>query len=213
MKRGSFLVLAVALAANAHADPIVHTTGFTEEIVLETDTFETSGGTILFTTNGIGYSDWLSPVIAADMAGDSTLPIQVQSTASLVARASEYQVLAEQGPNYIVLGGVGPAIVDPFADQDIGFDVGYALAAAGGPGYAVVGSPSATSVGFSSYTTGAIEPDGSLLEGTLTFDVFAENIVEQPVSATPEPSMLALLGCGLLALIFFARRKAAGGLR
>ena len=62
------------------------------------------------------------------------------------------------------------------------------------------GTPSSLSLRYRSYTTGAIEPDGSLLEGTVTFDVFAESIVEQPVAATPEPSMLALAGLAMLLL-------------
>jgi len=136
---GCVLAGAAALSANAHADPIVHNTVFSEIIVMETDTFETSGGTGLFTTNGVGYTDWLSSDIAADLAGDPAVPTQIQSTVSLVALASEYQFLAETGPQYIVLGGIGPAIVNPFPDQDIGFDVGYALAAAAGAGYSIVG--------------------------------------------------------------------------
>jgi hypothetical protein len=124
MKRGSLLYQsifvvagAVVLAANAHASPIVHTTSFDENIIIETDTFETSGGAVLFTTNGVGYSDWLSPNIASDLAGDSTVPLQIQSTASLIAQASEYQFPAGPGPQYIVLGGVGPAILDPYGTR------------------------------------------------------------------------------------------------
>ena len=212
MKR-NILVLAgaVALVANAHADPIVHNTVFSEIIVVETDTFETSGGTVLFTSDGVGYTDWLSPLIASYLASDPTVPGQIQSTVALVTLASEYQFLAGPGPQYLVLGGVGPAIPDTFADQDIGFDVGYALAAAAGPGYSIVGSPSVTTVGTASHSTAALEPDGSVIEGTINFAIYDESIVERPVAATPEPSMLALLGCGLVALICFARGKAAGG--
>ena len=64
MKRGSFLYQsvfvvagAVAFGANAHADTIVHTTTFVEDVVIETDTFEAAGGAVLFTTNGLGYTD------------------------------------------------------------------------------------------------------------------------------------------------------------
>jgi len=217
MKRSSFLhqsILvaaagALALAPNAHASPIVNSTVFAETLVVETDLFETPGGTILFTTNGVGYSDWLSPIFAADLAADLSIPSQIQSTASLVALAGEYQFLAEQGPNYIVLGGVGPAILDPFADQSIGFDVGYALAAAAAPGYSIVGSPGITSVGPHSYSTGAVEPDGSLLEGTVTFDIYDETIIEQPVS-TPEPTTLPLLASGLLLIILRKRGTQPG---
>jgi len=203
----------VALAVSAQADPIVHTTQFDEDIVVITDTFETSAGTVLFTTNGVGYSDWLSPNIAADLSGDSTVPAQIQSTAALAALASEYQFLAGQGPQYIVLDGIGPAILDPLADYVTGFEVGYALAAATGPAYSIMGSPVFTTIGQSTYNDGTIEPDGSLLDGTVTFDVIHESIVEQPAAATPEPSLLALLGCGLLMLILLARRRAAGGIK
>ena len=209
MKRRSLLVLAVALAANAHADPIINFTVFTETIVIATDTFETSSGTVLFTTNDIGYSDWLSPVVASDLAGDSTLPAQVQSTASLIPQVSEYQFVTEQGPGYLVLGGVGPAIPDPYTVFPV--TVSDALAAASGPGYSIVGPENATSIVSRSYSTGGFALDGStLVEGTVTFNVYDENIVERPVAATPEPSMFALLGSGFLMLVLFARRKAAG---
>jgi hypothetical protein len=200
----------VAIAANAQANPVEQTTNFDEDIAIETDTFETPSGAVLFTTNGVGYTDWLAPNIAADLAGDSAIPAPIQSTASLVAFASEYQFLAEQGPQYVVLGGVGPAILDPHADYVTGFDVGIALAAATGPAYSILGSPIFTTVGERTYNDGVIEPDGSLLEGTVTFDIFDESIVEQPVS-TPEPSMLALVGSGFIALLVLARRRAAGG--
>src|SRR5580704_14891971 len=144
MKRKSFLYRSVvvlagalALAANAHAGTIL--IDFSEVIVFETDTFETSGGATLFTSNGVGYGDWLSPNIAAD------------------------------------------------------------LAAAAVPGYSVVGGNSPQPVVNVSYTTGAIEPDGSLIDGTVTFDIVQENIVEQP-AAVPEPSTFALTIFGWLAL-------------
>ena len=76
MNPRSFLVLAVALAANAHADPILHTTAFDENIVIATDTFETAGGAVIFSTGAVGFSDWLSPNIASDLAGDPAVPIQ-----------------------------------------------------------------------------------------------------------------------------------------
>jgi PEP-CTERM motif-containing protein len=216
MKHGSLLyqtifAVAIAFAANAHADPIVRTTSFDENIIIATDTFETTGGAILFSTNGVGYTDWLSPDIAADLAGDPLVPAQVQATALLVALASENQFLTEQGTNYIVLGGVGPAVPDSDGFVELPADVGNALAAVGGPGYSIVGSPVYSTVGQPTYQTGAVEPDGSIIDGTVNFDLIGESIVEQPAAATPEPSMLALLGVGLL-ISFFARRRAAGGI-
>jgi hypothetical protein len=208
--KSMFLLVGVALTNRAYADPIVHNTVFSEVIVIETDVFETSGGTVLFTTNGVGYSDWLSPVIASYLAGDPAVPGQIQSTVSLVTLASEYQFLAMPGPQYLVLDGVGPAIANPFADQNIGFDVGYALAAAGGPAYSIVGGPSATTVGAASHSTSALEPDGSVIEGTVNFAIYAEDIVEQPAAAVPEPSTLPLLGSGLLLILLFARRAVTG---
>lgn len=62
-----------------------------------------------------------------------------------------------------------------------------------------------------SFNTGGFAPDGSLLEGTVTFDVFELDILEQPVTTTPEPSTLALLGSGLLLILIFARRVVTGG--
>ena len=126
------------------------------------------------------------PIIAADLAGDPTVPAQIQSTVSLVTLASEYQFLAEKGPQYIVLGGVGPAIVDPYVGPSITVDEDSyrAMEIAGGPGYSIVDVIPEHIVTVS-YNTGAIEPYGSLIDGTVTFDVFAESVVEQPVAATP----------------------------
>jgi hypothetical protein len=208
MKRAIFVLAgAVALCANSHADPVLHTTTFAEDIFIETDTFETSSGSVLFTTNGVGYTDWLSPIIAADLAGDPAVPAQIQSTVSLVTLASEYQFLTEKGPQYIVFGGVGPAIVDPSTGQNITVDEDFyrAMETAGGPGYSIVDVIPEHIVNVT-YETGAIEPDGSIIDGTVTFFVAEESIVERPVVATPEPSMLAFACSGLL-LILFARRK------
>ncbi|HEY3739475.1 MAG TPA: PEP-CTERM sorting domain-containing protein [Bryobacteraceae bacterium] len=59
------------------------------------------------------------------------------------------------------------------------------------------------------YDTGGLAPDNSLLEGTVTFDLIAVNMIEQPVnaSATPEPPTIALLGLGVGMLIFAAYKR------
>ena len=217
----SFLIAVTALTGNAHGSPIVISTDFSELIVIGTDTFEATSGSVLFTTNAVSYSDWLSPIIAGDLATDPTLPTQVQSTASLIPEVSELQFLTEQlgggapgelltGGDYIVLGGIGPAF--PGTTGDIGVDVGYALEAAGGAGYSIVSTTPST-VGQVSYTTGALAPDGDVVEGTVNIDVYDIDYVERPVAAVPEPSSLALLGVGLLALIPRARRFASATLR
>jgi hypothetical protein len=89
-----FLIAAGALTAKAHGALITNL--FTETIVIGTDTFEQADGSVLFTTNGVGYSDWLSPIIANDLATDPTIPTQVQSTTSLIPEVSELQFLTEQ---------------------------------------------------------------------------------------------------------------------
>jgi hypothetical protein len=85
-------------------------------------------------------------------------------------------------------------------------DLYRAMEAAGGPGYSIVDVIPEHIVNVT-YETGAIEPDGSIVDGTVTFFVADESMVEQPVADTPEPSMLATLASGFLALIVFARRK------
>jgi hypothetical protein len=211
-----------ALAATAHADPIVNTIAFTETLLVGSDTVETLAGATLFTITGAGYSDSLSPVIAADFASNapcnfcysvlvgSPLPIQIQSTAFLIPQLSEYAFLTELTPDYVVVRSAGPAIAFSGGAADSPTDFINALVTAGGPGYSIVGAPSASSIGNWSFDTGGFAPDGSLLEGTVTFDVFELDIVEQPVAATPEPSPIALLASGLLLILLFARRKAAG---
>ena len=80
------------------------------------------------------------------------------------------------------------------------------------PGFAVDDPVSVYTLGSGSFTTGALDAsDNTLIDGTTTFDAFELGIVSKPVAPTPEPSMLALLAFGLLTLICFARRGAAGG--
>ena len=204
----SIFVVAATLATSAHAGPVVNNTVFSENIFIETDTIENPSGSALFTISGVGYSDWLSSIITGDFSGDSTVPLQIRSTVAAVPQVSEYQFLSQQGPDYIVIGA-GPATSgdhSTFPD-----DIDAAFEATGGPGYSIVGSPSATTVGQWSYPTTSLAPDGSILEGTVNFDVVSVNIVEQPVSisAAPEPSTLALAASGLV-LVLASRKRAAG---
>ncbi len=197
-----FFVLAVPIlfALKAQSDSIV----LDENIVVETDTFETAAGSVLFTTNGIGYSSWLSPNIAADLAADTTLPSQIQSTASLIPEVSELELLTNPitGNAYLVIDGVGPALEIDTGDEYLELDA--ELEKAGEPGYSTIGSPITTSAGLWSYSTSATEPNGSTLDGTVNFQVSDINIVERPVGAvTPEPSMAILLGAGLCLLVLY----------
>ena len=219
--RQSIFVIAAALAAQAHADTIVNTIAFTETLIVGTDTFETPGGSTLFTISGVGYSDSLSAVIAADLASNAPcgfcnsvpagtpLPTEIQSTAFLIPQLSEFDFLTELTPDYVVVGGAGPAIAYPGGVSDSPTDFINTLVNAGGPGYSMVGT-NATGIGNWSFNTGGFAPDGGLLEGTVTFDVFELDIVEQPAAATPEPSTPTLLGSGLLLILLFARRAVTG---
>ena len=206
MKRDALLTCAILIAAGvavaapeAHADPVVITTIFVETIVVATDTFETADGTVVATSSGVGYSDWLSPTIAADLAGDTTLPLELRSIASLVPQVSEYQFLAEQSPGDYIVSGSGGTIISNV--PDIVNYLYYDFMAPGGL-YSLV-SVTPVTVGSASYNTGALEPNGDLIEGTVTFDVYDLNVVEQQVAAVPEPSSLALFGAGLVTLIPF----------
>jgi hypothetical protein len=201
-----FLLAGAGLAANVHANPIVNNTVFSENIFIETDTIENPSGSALFTISGVGYSDWLSSIISGDFSVDSTVPSQIRSTVAAVPQVSEYQFLSQQGPDYIVIGA-GPATSgdhSTFPD-----DIDAAFEATGGPGYSITGTPSATTVGQWSYSTVSIAPDGSILEGTVNFDVVSVNIVEQPAAAAPEPATLALTASGL-ALVLASRKRVGG---
>jgi hypothetical protein len=192
------------LALSAQSDPIVNTTDLNENVVVETDTFETADGSVLFTTNGVGYSSWLTPNIAADLAADTTLPLQIQSTAFLIPQVSELEFLTNPitGNAYLVIDGAGPAIENQTGTEYLQLD--SELETAGGPGYSMIGSPITTSVGVWSYSTSATEPNGSTLDGTVNFQVSDINIVEQPIgAATPEPSMAILLGAALCSLVLY----------
>lgn len=213
MKRGSLLyqcmfVIAgvAALGARAHGSQVQGTT-FTIDVVVTTDTFETAGGAVLFTTTGVGYSNPLSPSFAADLAADTTLPLQVQSTASLIPEVSDYDFLSEPGSDllqdYVVLGGVA----SPGSTENVLVDVADALVAAGGPGYSLITPLAGSAVLVEEggpYLLQVLEPEP--WDGGINLAVFDQNIVEEAV-ATPEPKALALLGAGLLMLIVFARRR------
>ncbi len=215
MKRGtllcqSILVIAgaAALSVNVQGDP-VQTTSFAIDALISTDTFETAGGAVLFTTAGVGYSEALSPGLVAKMAADSTLPALIQSTLSLIPQVSDYDFLTMTPvgiSDYYVLNGVGPASLG--FTGNLFSDVENALVAAGGPGYSPV-TPldgSAVSAGGFIYT-GITASVPSPWEGDIIVQAFDQNIVEKAPAAVPEPETLALLGAGMLTLITCARRR------
>jgi hypothetical protein len=119
--------------------------------------------------NGVGYSSWLSPNIAADLAADTSLPLQIQSTASLIPQVSELEFLTNPitGNAYLVIDGAGPAIENQTGTEYLQLD--SELETAGGPGYSTIGSPITATVGEWSYSTSATEPNGSTLDGTVNF--------------------------------------------
>jgi hypothetical protein len=148
MRRGSFTLVVVgmiALSLTAHADTIVNTVAFTETLLIGTDTFEIPAGSQLFVINGVGYSGSLSPVIASGFASNapcnfcfsvpagSPLPIQIQSTAALIPEFSEYDFLTQVSPDYVVVGGAGPALAFPGGVSDAPTDFIGALVTAGRP--------------------------------------------------------------------------------
>jgi hypothetical protein len=233
MIQGSFLyesifVLAgaIALGANAQADPIVNSSIFTETIVYGTDTFETSGGAVLSAIQFVGWSDEIPSDIASEIASDplflasaptnSTNPVNdpaatafIESSAAQVALATDLEFLSSQLPS-VFLTSANPNVYvgspsDVTAPESF-LDTLF-------PGFVPEDPVSVYSLGSGSYNTAAIEGPNTILEGTVSFDAFELGIVSKPVAATPEPSMLALLGSGLLVLILFARRKAAEGLQ
>jgi hypothetical protein len=150
MKRGSLLYQSMfviagvaALGAKAQGETI-QSTAFTIDIVVTTDTFETSGGTVLSTTSGVGYEVPLSPGLVSDMteglavSSSGALPSQVLSTLPLIPEVSDYDfltVVPTGNSDYIVLNGVGPAFLGSTDNALV--DVANALVAAGGPGYSL----------------------------------------------------------------------------
>ena len=80
------------------------TRSFAEDIIIATDTFETSLGTVFSATNGLGNGDWLSPNIASHLAGDPLVPSQIQSTASLIPLGSGEVDLSRCGAGGAALG-------------------------------------------------------------------------------------------------------------
>ena len=233
MKRGSLLyqsifVLsgAVALAANAHADPTVIFTNFSENIVYGTDTFETSSGAVLSTIQFVGWSDEIPSDIASQIASDpsflasaptnSTNPLYdpaatafIKSSASQVALATDLQFLSGQLPNLFLTDANPTVYVGSLSDVSAPEPFLETLF----PGFVVEDPVSVYSLGSGTYNTAAFDGPNTILEGTVTFDAFELTMVSKPVAAVPEPSALSLLGAGLLALVPLARRRAAGGLR
>ena len=214
----------MALGASAQADPIINFTNFTETIVYGTDTFDSSGGTVLSTIQFVAWSDELPADIASDIAGDPSFLTSVptgamnplydpaatafiKSSASQVAFATDLQFLSGQLPNVFLTSASGAVYVGSPSDvttPEVFLDTLF-------PGYVAETPLSAYTLGSGSYNTGALDGPDTLLEGTTTFDAFELQIVSTPVAAAPEPSMPALAGSGLFLLVLLARRKAAGG--
>lgn len=220
MKRGLRLLPLMFLLAGAvaHADPIIVTNQFTENIVYGTDTFETSGGAVLSTVQFVGWSDEIPADIAGDIAGDPSFPVTqpfesnplsdpagvafIQSTVSQAALTTDEAFLTGQLPNVFLTSATPSAFVGSPGDIETPESFLETLF----PGFVVTYPVSVYSLGASTYNTGALDTSiNTLYEGTVTFDVFELDMVSQPAAATPEPSTLVLLSIGALGLLLAAR--------
>ncbi|HEY1683402.1 MAG TPA: hypothetical protein VGG19_01450 [Tepidisphaeraceae bacterium] len=188
-------VLLFAAAARVSAGTVGFIS-FDESITLGTDVFETPGGPV--TTTAVGITTWLSPTAAADLAADPTVPAQLQGALSAFPQVSDYEFLTEQGPNYIVLNDIGPAINDGSGDLTI--DVPAALATAGGSDYAVTNVVTSF-IGVFSYTFYAFDQNGDEEVGTVNFNV--GNVSETEQQIVPEPSTLSV--CAFIGLSCWTR--------
>lgn len=203
MKRCSSLwrtvVLMGGFAANAHASPIVVSTSFDETITTGTDTFETAGGSVLSTLQYVGWSDeipsdieadlisqvWNTPAYASDIS-------RILGSAPQATLTNDLAFLTTQLPNVYVPSN-GPTLIGQ--PSNVGDISGLY------PGFPVVTSNPQT-IGVVSYSTGAFESSNTVIDGTVTFDIYQVNYVQQQNSAVPEPAsyLYPIVGAAFLRL-------------
>jgi len=202
MKRHSFLlrmILFVGGAACVHASPIVVSTSFDEVIITGTDTFETAGGSVISTLQYVAFSDELPSDIAADLINQSWAPSPYSADISRILASlpqatltDDLTFLTTQLPN-VYIPSVGPTLIGQPANIS---DISGLY-----PEFPVVFSSPAT-IGVVSYSTGAFESSTTIIDGTVTFDIYEVDYVQQQSSAIPEPAsyLYVLFGAVLIAV-------------
>lgn len=189
-------------AACAHATTIVESTSFEETIVTGTDTFETANQSPISTLQYVAFGSeipadiesdlvdqtWNNPGYAADFA-------RIAASAPQAVLTTDLAFLTAQQPN-VYIPSSGPTLVGQPANIS---DISGLY-----PGFSVV-SYIATTIGTVSYSTGAFVSSNTIIDGTVTFDIYEVDYVEQE-SAAPEPVSI-LLSIPGLAIIFVAARR------
>ncbi|MGA3190323.1 MAG: hypothetical protein ABSF22_24725 [Bryobacteraceae bacterium] len=193
------MILFVGGAACVHASPIVVSTSFDEVIITGTDTFETAGGSVISTLQYVAFSDELPSDIAADLINQSWAPSPYSADISRILASlpqatltDDLTFLTTQLPN-VYIPSVGPTLIGQPANIS---DISGLY-----PEFPVVFSSPAT-IGVVSYSTGAFESSTTIIDGTVTFDIYEVDYVQQQSSAIPEPAsyLYVLFGAVLIAV-------------
>ncbi|HEY1683401.1 MAG TPA: PEP-CTERM sorting domain-containing protein [Tepidisphaeraceae bacterium] len=214
----ALLLLAVmgALTSSAFADPVFE--NFIEDVVGGTVTLESSSGTTLSTEQFAVWGTEIPPDIASQIEtgadpgsgaffSSSATESFIQSSASEAALTTDLAFLINDG-NFVgdtALPGVGVISANPSPYVQQILDV-FQFVQALFPAYTTTSDNISPTFTPFSYTTATYESPTMLIEGTVTFDFFQQDLTLQPTTI-PEPAPAALILAGIVALLGIALRK------
>ncbi|HEY1684729.1 MAG TPA: hypothetical protein VGG19_08205 [Tepidisphaeraceae bacterium] len=190
----SLLIFAVA----GSADASVTTTAFSEFLVYGTDTFESSGGSVISTAQYVYWGGEIPADIADNIAtdpnfsaSDPAAKASIQSTASEAALTNDLDFLTDWPgstsplPDVFYTNASPTVFTGSFENTIPPGDYSAAF-----PAFTVSSVAPAVSIGIFTYGTGAMDSSGNIIDGTINFDTYEIDVVERPV---PEPSGLGLM--------------------
>ncbi|HEY1683400.1 MAG TPA: PEP-CTERM sorting domain-containing protein [Tepidisphaeraceae bacterium] len=192
-------IVTLLLAAPLKANTVFAT--FQQQIIYGTDTLEDPSGTVTGAVQYVAWGGEITPNIALDFQNDPTLlpgypaaTTAIQASASAAALTDDLTFLTEGAVDTNVVwadNGNAPVVgVSNVADQA---EIAVALY----PEDSLVSASPPLTLGQAVYSTGAIENPDTIIEGTVTFNIFELDFTARQTSV-PEPSSLLSAGAGLL---------------
>lgn len=174
---------------------------FEQEIIYGTDTLQDPSGTVIGAVQYVAWGGEIAPDIATDFQNDPTLlpaypaaAAAIQASANAAALTDDLTFLTEGNISTNVVwasNGNAPVVgVSNVADQ-------AEIAAALYPGDSLVSTSPPLTLGQAVYSTGAFENPTTIIEGTVTFNIYELDFTARQTSV-PEPSSSLLCATGLL---------------